>query len=330
MKYNFVVTKTPLRISFFGGGTDFKKYYKQKKGMVISTTINKYIYVTVKTQNFFFSENYRLNYSSTERVNNINDIKNKIIKACLEFTKIKNKLYISTVSDIPGSTGLGSSSAFTIGLLKALFRIKGIKKNNLQIAKIAAYIEIKILKAPIGFQDQYSCAVGGFNTINFFKNEKVAINKLEKYISINKILSKSALVWTGIYKNSNLILKGQNNNINKNIKFLDEILKIAQKISIKIKKKNLSEIDFKNSLKKSWILKKKLSNKISNSKIDKMIKTFSKFNIGFKLLGAGGGGFIFIYGSESKKVLKKIKIKFLNIKPAFKGSQIIYEEKIKK
>ena len=125
LKNFYVTTKTPLRVSFLGGGTDQKIFYSKFSGKVISTSINKYIYVTIKSQNNFFNENYRINYSKTERVKNINQIQNKIIKACLKYTNNKRKLYISTVADIPDSTGLGSSSAFTVGFLRpVLFKIK--------------------------------------------------------------------------------------------------------------------------------------------------------------------------------------------------------------
>ena len=325
MELKYVTTRTPLRISFFGGGTDFKNFYKDFSGKVISTTINKYIYVTVKTQNFFY-ENYRLNYSSTERVNDINKIQNKIIRACLRYTKIRKKLYISTVSDIPDSTGLGSSSAFTVGLLKALYKIKGINKNNQELAKIAAIIEIKMLKSPIGIQDQYSCAVGGFNEISFLTNSTVKITNLDKYLSIKKMLKNSSLVWTGNYKKSNLILKDQNKNVKKNTKFLKEMLETTSLIASKIKRNNLSNKDFIFTLKKLWELKKKLSKKITNKNIERIIKSFYQYELGFKVLGAGGGGFIFVYGKKCKEILMKKKYKTIDVSNSLIGSKVIYEE----
>ena len=325
MEFKYVTTRTPLRISFFGGGTDFKNFYKDFSGKVISTTINKYIYVTVKTQNFFY-EKYRLNYSSTERVNNINKIQNKIIRACLKYTKVKNKLYISTVSDIPDSTGLGSSSAFTVGLLKALYKIKGIQKNNQELAKIATIIEIKMLRSPIGIQDQYSCAVGGFNEISFLSNNTVKIVKLDKYLSIKKILKNSLLVWTGNYKKSNLILRDQNKNVKRNTKFLKEMLETTNSISLKIKRKDMSYKDFIFTLKQLWELKKKLSNKITNKNIERIIKSFYQYDLGFKVLGAGGGGFIFVYGKKCKEILIKEKYQTIDVSNSDTGSKIIYEE----
>lgn len=325
MEFKYVTTRTPLRISFFGGGTDFKNFYKDFSGKVISTTINKYIYVTVKTQNFFY-ENYRLNYSSTERVNNVNKIENKIIRECLKYTKISKKLYISTVSDIPDSTGLGSSSAFTVGLLKALYKIDGINKSNQELARIASIIEIKMLKSPIGLQDQYSCAVGGFNEISFLPNNTVKIIKLNKYFPIKNILKNSSLVWTGNYKKSNLILRDQNRNIKRNIKFLKETLERTKSIALKIKKKEMKHKDFLFTLKQLWELKKKLSKKITNENIENIIKTFSHYDLGFKVLGAGGGGFIFVYGKKCKEILIKRNYKTIDVLDSNEGSKIIYEE----
>ena len=215
MRKNFyITTKTPLRISFFCGGTDMEYFYKKSGGKVISTAINKYIYVTVKSQNIFFDENYRLNYSKTERVNKVENIQNKIIKECLKYTKIKSKIYISTVSDIPDSTGLGSSSAFTVGLLKALYEAKNEKKTNSEIAKIASIIEIQKIKSPIGKQDQYACAIGDFNIITFNPNGSVKIKRVKNRKFIDNLFLKSCLIWTGKYKISSKNLNFQKKILN--------------------------------------------------------------------------------------------------------------------
>ena len=328
MSYKTVITKTPMRISFFGGGTDFEKYFKKYSGSVISTSINKYIYVTVKTQNFFY-ENYRLNYSKTERVSNINQIQNNIIRECIKYCKIKEKLYVSTISDIPGMTGLGSSSAFTVGLLKALYQIKGINKSNNQIAKIAAEIEIKKLGSPIGIQDHYSCAVGGFKKINFSKNGKVKIIKLDKIININDFLKKSCLIWTNSFKNSNIILKSQKKNIRINSRNLNLISQITKEVYSKIIFKKFKLKEFQSQLVNSWMIKKQLTKKISNQKIENIIKIFSNKEYGFKILGAGGGGFLFLLGDINKKILNKNNLKKIDILSDTKGSEIIYKNNSK-
>lgn len=323
----FITTKTPLRVSFFGGGTDQKIFYSKCSGKVISTSINKYVYVTIKSQNLFFNENYRLNYSKTERVKNISKIQNKIIKACLKYTKFNEKLYISTVADIPDSTGLGSSSAFTVGLLKALYAAKKIKKTNIELAEIASKIEIDILRNPIGKQDQYACAVGGFNIISFNRNGSVKLFKLNSKYILNNLVNKSSLIWTGKFKKSAKILSDQKKKIRKNSSNLKKILNFATLIEYDFKKNILNLSKFRTYLNNSWILKKSLSEKISNKKIDKIIKLFNFKKHGLKLLGAGGGGFVYVFGNDHKKIIKKYNLINLKIKPDNKGSRIVYFEK---
>ena len=165
----YITTRTPLRVSFVGGGTDFYDYYKYNGGQVISGAINRYVYVTVKRHSDLYKEKFRLNYSITETALKIENIKNEITRACLKLLKINFPVYISTISDIPISSGLGSSSAFTVGLLTALHALKGdqIKKNK--IAEEACKVEINILKKPIGKQDQYAVTFGSINRILFKK-----------------------------------------------------------------------------------------------------------------------------------------------------------------
>ena len=150
-----IISKTPLRISYFGGGTDIPIFYtKNKFGSVLNSTINKFIYVTIKKQSKFFYEKYRLNYSKAELVNDVNKIKNPIIRESIKFLNIQDNIYISTISDIPSSTGLGSSSSFCVGLLNALHKFKGETISKHQLAEEACHIEVDLLKKPIGKQDQ--------------------------------------------------------------------------------------------------------------------------------------------------------------------------------
>jgi len=257
----FVITKTPLRISFFGGGTDFKDFYKKNGGRVLATTINKFIYVTVKNHEPLFKENYRLNYSETERVNHINKIKNNLIRECLKLVKIKPPIYISVVSDIPAHTGLGSSSSLSVGLLKALYCAKGITKTPEELAKLACKIEIDILKQPIGKQDQYVSTYGGFAEFKFLKNDKVKIKRIKNNKIIKKIFDNSILVWTNQYREAKSVLKDQKKNIQKNfskLKLLNEISNSSMSLFIK-KKFDLKK--FSELLDRNWLIKKSLSKK---------------------------------------------------------------------
>ena len=194
MSLDFVVTQTPLRISFAGGGTDFKGYYVHESGEVVSTAINKFVYVTVKRHdNTLNPESYRLNYFETEHVDSIADIKNNIIRGVLRFLDFNDPLYISTVADVPANSGLGSSSAFAVGLLNALHQLNGDRISLPQLAEEACHIEIELLKSPIGKQDQYATACGSLNKIVFDKDghvdiESIGINAKEIDVVFSNLL----------------------------------------------------------------------------------------------------------------------------------------------
>jgi D-glycero-alpha-D-manno-heptose-7-phosphate kinase len=314
-------------VSLFGGGTDISYFYKKHNGKVISTTINKFVYVTVKSYDKLFREKYRLNYSQTEHVKkNIGNIKNNIIRECLKFLKIKESLNICISTDIPASSGLGTSSAIIVGLLNALYAYKGIKINKSILAENACKIEIDILKNPIGKQDQYNAVYGGFKTYSFLNSDKVLFYNLSN-ILIKKIFSKSLFLWVGNFKESKKILTVQKNIFNNRKKYYFELLSIANSFD-KLKNKNSFNIkEFAELLDKNWSIKKQLSDKISNSNIDKLY-SFAKKNgaLGGKLLGAGSGGFIFlIFPKFNKnkllKIFKKKEVYFFN--PYYKGSEII-------
>jgi D-glycero-alpha-D-manno-heptose-7-phosphate kinase len=323
-----VVTKTPLRISFFGGGTDIEYFYKKFGGDVFSTTINKYIYVTVKQHGEIFRQTYRLNYSESERKKKLSKIKNDIIRECLKVVKINRPVYISTVGDVPNSSGLGSSSSFTVGLLKALYEFESRKINKKDLAELACKIEINILKNYIGKQDQYAAAYGGLNHISFKKNSKIAVNKKNSYISFLKFLFKnSILLYTGVTRNASNILKSQKKK--ESIEKLKIIKKLCNEFLV-IKKSNLTLKNFSKFLDDSWKIKSNLSNKTSNKKIDKIFALSRKYGAqGQKLLGAGGGGFFFLIIKEKEKklFLKNLsKYQFLDLKYEPNGSRTIYQE----
>src|ERR671926_26814 len=162
-----IMTRTPLRVSFAGGGTDLADFYEREPGAVFSTAINKYIYVTVKRHGRIFNESIRLNYSKSEQVLRIDDIENDIARECLRFLEIEPPVYISTVADLPASTGLGGSSSFAVGLLNALHAFRGERVSAGQLAEEACHIEIDVLRQPIGKQDQYAAAFGGLNFFSF-------------------------------------------------------------------------------------------------------------------------------------------------------------------
>ena len=326
-KKTYVTTRTPLRISFFGGGTDIKSFYKSYNGAVITTAIDKYVYVTVKRLQKIYKEKFRLNYSKSERKNKISEIDNKIIKECLKFCKIKYPIYISTISDIPARSGLGSSSSFTVGLLKALYSLEGKQINNKKLASNACKIEIEKLKQPIGKQDQYIASIGGFKKINFFKNGNVNyINYNHNQIS--KILKNSVIIWTGSFRDASQILKSQNKN-KTNIVKLKKILEIANVADLNIKKGTNNNKKFSELMRKNWEIKKSLSKRICNNRTNQLIFEVEKLGAkSYKILGAGGGGFLFVnFKNLNSKVLRKFLKKkfFFKIKTSFDGSKVIYK-----
>ena len=321
-----VVTKTPLRVSFLGGGTDMPYFYKKKGGATISCTINRYIYVIAKFHNNY-QEKYRLSYSKTENINDLSKIKNLRIKEVIKKMGITKPLYISTFADIPANSGLGSSSSFTVGLIKALSKLQNKKMTKDKLAEMAYKIESKITKNSLGKQDHYIAAHGGLKYIKYNKNKiSVFSLNLDKK-NIKNLFDNILLIWTGRNRIASRVLKDQKKNIKENYinlmalniltrKFKNEIL------SKKIKIKNIGKL-----IKEGWELKKNFSKLITNKEIEKIFeKIYQKGAYGAKLLGAGNGGFILTVISplNKKKLIKYInEYKYTAIKLEEKGSLLI-------
>lgn len=301
MKNNKVIfTKTPLRVSLCGGGTDMPYFYNQFNGSTISFAIKFYVYVIIKLNNNY-KYNYRLNYSTTENVNSISKIKNLRIRKVLEKFKIKKPLYISTFADIPAGSGLGSSSSFTVGLINAVSKFEGIKMSKYKIAELAYEIESKISTNSLGKQDHFIASYGGSKKIYYSKN-KISV----KSIKLNKIISNVFLYVLGWNRSSRKVLNDQKKNLNKNIHNLKELNKITNLLNLEISKKNLNLKKIGKIIEKSWILKKTFSKYITNKKIDYIYsRIISKGAYGGKLLGAGQTGFLMFL--SSKKIYRKIK-----------------------
>ncbi len=324
-KKNYVVSKTPLRISFLGGGTDIPYFYKKFGGSTLNLAINKYVYVTVKRHSKYFIENYRLNYHESENCSKIKEIKNSIIRETIKFLKIKTPLFISIISDVPTGTGLGGSSAFTVGLIKALAKLENIKINKKKLLDIATHIELNIIKNPIGKQDHLPAVYGGMIYAKYLKSDSIKIFKI-KTMSLDK---KLIIVWSNVTRNANEILINQKKSLKKNIIFLNKMKKISDNFYNNYsKKKKFNVNELIKSLNDSWNLKKKLSNLISLKSAEKLIFQAQKKNIGAKILGAGGGGFILLFDQNSFKKfnLKNISFSYEKITVYNEGSKIIYEE----
>lgn len=307
-----IITRTPYRISFVGGGTDIKSYYKKFGGKVLSTSIDKFLYVIVKKQIGFVQHKYRVNWSKVEFCDKIEEIKNPIAREALRYFKIDFPVEITTIADIPANTGLGSSSAFAVGLVNALFSIKNIRATKYEIATTAAKIEIEILKRNIGKQDHFASTYGGLNIFEFKKNGIVEINPVPISVK-NKIKLQQNLIffYTDLTRDASRILKKQiilTEEKNKCLKKIKEL--VTQFEDILLKGKNFDKLG--DLLHLNWIYKKKINNEVTSKKIDILYKQTLKIGSrGGKILGAGGGGFLMLYANQNvqQKLIKKLKNK---------------------
>ncbi len=322
------ISRTPFRISFAGGGSDLPSYYKKYGGAVLNTSINKYIYIAIHP--FFEKNKIQLKYSNTELVSDFDDIKHPIFKEILLMNELKG-IDINSIADIPSGTGLGSSSSFTVGVLNAINAYKNRSSSCEDLARIASYIEINKLGSPIGKQDQYAAAYGGLNFITFNSDDTVKVDKIiMDPIKKNELDSNLILIYTGNVRSANSILKDQNLEIKKEkkIKIQKKMVDIA--FNLKIMLENNKIDDFGSILHEGWLLKKSLTNKISNEHVDQIYNEgINAGALGGKLLGAGGQGFILFYCPNKNKNNFRIKMKKyneLNFKFDNNGSKIIYNE----
>ena len=314
-----IICKTPLRISFVGGGSDFEEFFQFYDGKVISASIDKYMYVSVKKS----YKDIFLKYSKFEHVKKFDEIKHPIIKEVLKYYKLDN-LDISSFSDIPGGSGLGSSSAFLISLINAINKLLKINISKKRLINLVNLIEFEKLKSNIGYQDQYACCYGGVNEIKFSKNyikvKPLSINNN----SLNRFNSHPFLVDTGLRRSAHKVLRLQKKNTINNIKYIFDLVKLCEYFKNELKNDNYRNCG--KIINESWRIKKNLSKKITNNTIDDYIDLLFKNGIyGCKLLGAGMGGFILCLADPGnvEKIIKQnqnmriVKFKFEN-----KGTQL--------
>ena len=295
-----IITRTPFRVSFCGGGSDLAEFYEKHEGCVLSTSINKYMYISVHP--YFEQNKVALKYSKTEIVDSLEKIEHKIFKSVLNQFNITG-IEITSTADIPSGTGLGSSSTFTVGLLNALYAYKGKYQSKNVIAENACDVEINKLGAPIGKQDQYAASFGGLNYIRFLSNGETVVEPvLIKKKTIEKLEKNLILLYTGDVRNANSILAEQASNMGK----IDKVTSLIKMCELTRQLKEALESDDLNSfgslLDENWQIKKQLASGISNQAInyyyDMAMKNGAK---GGKLLGAGGGGFLLFYCEKEKQ-----------------------------
>ena len=323
-----VISKTPLRISFGGGGTDFADFYRLEGGVVTSTTIDKYVYVIVKER---FDNLIVLNYSQKEIVETVEEIEHDLIREAMKIVGISKGVEITTLADIPSQgTGLGSSSSITVGLLNALYNYVGISMPLNELARLACKIEIDELGKPIGKQDQYAAALGGLRLINFFPDERVEATKLNvASTQLHKFNSNLLLYYTDINRSADNILIEQKANTFSNIKVLRILKRFAVEIKECLENENFDYIG--EILHQSWEIKKKLAKTITNGKIDLMYEKARKAGaIGGKITGAGGGGFLLLYVPLNKHdEVRKVLHEYRELHFSFDsyGSRIIFNSR---
>ncbi|MGH7233312.1 MAG: GHMP kinase [Nitrospiraceae bacterium] len=326
-----VVTRTPLRVSFAGGGTDLAAFYEREYGAVLSTAIDKYIYVTVKKHGEIFNERIRLNYSRSEQVQTIEEIENEIARESLEFLKIEPPIYMSTVGDMPASTGLGGSSSFAVGLLNALHAYRGERVPAGQLAEEASYIEIERLKQPIGKQDQYAAAFGGLNLFCFKPGGSVTVEPQRLANgTLTEIFSNLLAFWTGHQRDASTVLTEQKANTSQKMNDLLQMREHAHELQKLLSNGHCDLQAFGRLLDEGWHLKRRLASTITTMEIDRWYDFARQAGaLGGKLCGAGGGGFlIFVVPPERRQAVRQAlcDLREVPVGPEVHGSQILLVE----
>jgi D-glycero-alpha-D-manno-heptose-7-phosphate kinase len=327
-----IISRAPVRISIAGGGTDLPFFYPKFGGDMIISTIDKYIYVTVCERKF--RKEFRIAYSKTENVKTIDEIENNRVREALKLLNIKEPMEISSISEVPGKSGLGSSSAFLIALLKALHTYKKEHISNKILAEEACKIEIDILGEPIGKQDQYASAHGGVNNLNIGKTGQANISSIDISDTVIRGLEENLyMFYTGIQRSASEIIQDQTKkalNDEEKMNLMKEIKIIGQEIKKCLEEGNLRR--FGEWLNIHWETKKKMSEKMSTPQIDSWYKIALKNGaLGGKIMGAGGGGFFLFYceknGQQFIKAMKEEGLEYVPFKFDFDGPKILFDGK---
>ncbi len=320
-----IITKTPFRVSFCGGGSDMATFYRQYGGCVLSTSINRYMYLTIHP--YFDETRTALRYSGIEIVDDIQDIKHSIYRQVLSDMNISG-VEISSTADVPSGTGLGSSSAFTVGLLHTLYCFKSKYVSKEDIAAEACRVEIEKLGNPIGKQDQYAAACGGLNFIEFNRDDSVTVSPIIMDKETKDALQENLMMfYTGITHDANVILAEQKKNISAEdkAKNLIQMCGLAREMKAALENNELS--DFGKILNEGWVRKRELASGVSNPKIDELYECAMENGAsGGKLLGAGGGGFLLFYCEKykQKKLEETLGLKRFPFKFEHDGTSVVH------
>jgi len=324
-----IISRTPYRISFFGGGTDYPAWYSKHGGEVLAATIDKYCYLTCRYLPPFFEHKIRVVYSKIESCQTVDEIAHPAIREVLRFLNISRGIEIHHDGDLPARSGMGSSSSFTVGLLHALYALKGHMPSKRQLALESILIEQELLKETVGSQDQVSAAYGGFNHITFQAND-ISIRPITITSErVKELNSHLMLFYSGIMRTASNIAESYVNNIEGRKRQL-RIMKDLVEESISILNNGQDISGFGELLDEAWQAKRSLSNKVTNSHVDEIYEqAISAGAIGGKLTGAGGGGFmlLFVCPSDHDRVRERLnKLLCVPFRFEFSGSQIIFFE----
>jgi len=324
-----IISRTPFRISFFGGGTDFPEFYREHGGATLLTTINKYCYISLHSIRPYFSYRYRASYIKSETVNSPSDFSHPLIRETLLYVRPPGGLEITHISDLPARTGMGTSSSFTVGLLHALHAMRHDRISPEDLAREGILIERKKVGDSGGHQDQYAVAYGGLLCLHFNKNSEVDVQRLAlRSGRIHELENHLLLLYTGVEQSSESILKQQKKRTAQNNKTLLEMLGIVHEAE-NILKHDRDISQFGRLLHETWMLKKTLARCISNSDIDDLYNAARKAGaLGGKLLGAGGRGFLLIFAPPERhpQIIRKLRrLKPVPFSFSMEGSRIIFQ-----
>ncbi len=325
-----IISMTPLRISFLGGGTDYPEHFRELGGATLCTSINKYTYLTITHLTKFFDHRIRISYSKTELCKDIDEIVHPSVRECLRFMKIDGGIEIGIVSDLPARTGLGSSSCFTVGLLHALHAFKGQIISQQELAAQAVYIERELIKERVGLQDQYCCACGGLLHLQFKGNDQVSIAPVTITEARTQALEERLMIfYTGLQRTAHEVLEQQiaRTAAGVNKPHLQELGNLVREgIEVLASQSDLRLFD--KLLHHGWQLKRQCSDAISNSLIDQAYeKARHAGAVGGKLLGAGGGGFLLLYvepGDQPAVRRALVHMKEVDFRFEQNGSRLIF------
>jgi len=320
-----IITQTPLRVSFLGGGTDFVEFYAQEDGWVLSSAIDKYIYVIIKER---YDDMIRVGYTQTEMVSNLDDLQHELVRECLRKAGITHKIEISTMGDIPSAgSGLGSSSTVTIGLLNAMYAYLGCPVNANTLAREACEIEIDILGKPIGRQDQYIASYGDLRFIRFCRDDKVELEHVALEPRARQVLNENLMLFfTNMTRKAETVLVEQKRNVQGHLGVLQQLKGLALEGRRSLEESRFDA--FGDLLHQGWELKKQLASRITNEHIDTLYsKARRAGTIGGKITGAGNGGYLLLYCPREKQDAVRSALEPLTELPfclARSGSRVIF------